>query len=154
MQREIIPDGYGEGCLVEMCEEPLDEREQTEEPLTTEEGATEISLQSLAGTFNPRTLRLKGTIKGRELTVLIDSGSTHNFIQNSVAYRLGIGLQSLQEFKVFIGSGEYLVCREVCRQVPMTTRSDRERGPIRAGHGRGQSGIRDTVAGETRGSDV
>lgn len=47
-----------------------------------------------------------------------DSG-THNFIQDSVAYKLGIGLQSLQEFRVFIGSGEYLVCREVCRQVPL-----------------------------------
>lgn len=29
-------------------------------------------------------------------------------------------MQSLQEFKVFIGSGEYLVCREVVRQVPLT----------------------------------
>lgn len=46
--------------------------------------------------------------------ILIDSGSTHNFVQEAVAYKLGIGIQSLPEFKVFIGSGEYLVYREVC----------------------------------------
>lgn len=51
--------------------------------------------------------------------MLIDSGSTHNFIQDFVAYKLGVGLQSLQEFKVFIGSGDYLVCREVMRQVSL-----------------------------------
>lgn len=76
------------------------------EEVAMEEGTTKISLQALVGTFNSRTLRLKGTVRGRDLTILIDSGSTHNFIQDSVAYKLGIGLQSLKEFKVFIGSGK------------------------------------------------
>lgn len=35
----------------------------------------------------------------------------------TLAYKVRINLQSLQEFRVFIGSGEYIVCREVCRQV-------------------------------------
>lgn len=104
-----------QGCLVEMCEEPPDKECPIEEV-----GATEISLQALSGTFNPRTLCLQGSVKGRNLTILIDSGLIHNFIQDSMAYKLGVGLQSLQEFRVFIGSGEYLVCQEVCRQVPRT----------------------------------
>lgn len=79
-----------------------------------EEGAIEISLQALSSTFNPRTLQLRGKVKGRDLTILIDSGSTHNFVQDNVAYKLEVGLQPLPEFKLFIGSGEYLVCREVC----------------------------------------
>lgn len=36
-----------------------------------------------------------------------------------VAYKLGVGLQTLPEFKVFIGNGKYLMCCEVCRQVPL-----------------------------------
>lgn len=36
-----------------------------------------------------------------------------------MAHKLKIGLQVLQEFRVFIGSGEYLVCREVCKQVSL-----------------------------------
>lgn len=106
-----------QGCCQE--EEQLD--------LTSEEERTkEISLQALAGTFNPRTLCLKGSVRGRELTILIDSGSTHNFIQDSVAYHLGIGMQSLEEFKAFISSGDYLVCREVCRHVLFDTRNSDE----------------------------
>lgn len=31
--------------------------------------------------------------------------------------QLGFVVESLPTFKVFIGSGEYLVCKEVCRQV-------------------------------------
>lgn len=43
------------GGLVEMCEEPSDQEENVE-LITLDEGETEISLQALSGTFNPRTL--------------------------------------------------------------------------------------------------
>lgn len=109
------------GCLEEMCEDPPNEDEQAD-LATMEEGMIKISLQALSGIFNPRTLWLWGTVKDRELTILIDSGSTHNFNQDVMTYILGVGLQSLPEFKVFIGSGEYLVCREFCRQVPLCIR--------------------------------
>lgn len=108
-----------QGCLIELCGEPPDEESSGDGPIG-EEGATEISLHALSRTFNPMTLLMQGAVKGHNLNVIIDSGSTHNFIQDSVAYRLGVGLQSLQEFKVFISSGEYLLCQEVCRQVPLT----------------------------------
>lgn len=62
-------------------------------------------------------IRRESAIKGQQLTVLIDSESTHNFVQKSVAHNLGIPLQELSEFRFFIGSGDYLICREVCRQV-------------------------------------
>lgn len=77
----------------------------------------EISLHALAGTFNPRTIRLTGAVQGQQLSVLIDSGSTHNFIQDIVAHRLGLELHPLPEFHVYIGSGEYLICRGLCEQV-------------------------------------
>lgn len=63
---------------------------------------------------------MEGSIRGQLLSVLIDNGSTHNFIQEPVAHKLGIPLQELPEFRVFIGSGDYLICREVCRQVAIT----------------------------------
>lgn len=45
---------------------------------------------------------------------------THNFVQEEVANRLGYEMQELPAFKVFIGSGEYLLCKEVCRQVSIS----------------------------------
>lgn len=52
--------------------------------------------------------------------MLIDSGSMHNFIQESVMSRLGYAIESLPRFKVFIGNGEYLICKDVCQQVEIS----------------------------------
>lgn len=49
--------------------------------------------------------------------MLIDSGSMHNFIQESVVEHLGYVMEPLPAFKVFIESGEHLVCKDVYRQV-------------------------------------
>lgn len=52
--------------------------------------------------------------------MLIDNGSTHNFIQESVVHKLGVALQELPKFRIFIDSGDYLVRREVCQRVAIT----------------------------------
>jgi len=49
---------------------------QQEEPL--------ISLHALSGMSSPQTLKIQGYIKHHKVMVLIDSGSTHNFIQKLV----------------------------------------------------------------------
>lgn len=85
------------------------EREVTEEPDT----GMEKSLHALSGAFNPRTIKLAGTIRGQQLTI------GGNFIQHSVAYKLGIAMRALPEFRVFIGSGDFLTCKEVCPHVPI-----------------------------------
>lgn len=63
---------------------------------------------------------MTGTIQGQQLTVLIDSGSTHNFVYEVFADKLGIPFSNLSEFWVFIGSGEFLVCCSVCKNVPIS----------------------------------
>lgn len=105
-------------CLVELIEQQdIGDTVEIEEDLVT---TKEISLHAFSGTVNPRTIHLKGWIQGRPLSMLIGSGSTHNFIQEKVATRLGYEMQELPAFNVFIGSGEYLVCKEVCRQVSIS----------------------------------
>ena len=44
-----------------------------------------ISLHSLSGISSPQTLKLQGYIKHRKVIILVDSGSTHNFIHRRVA---------------------------------------------------------------------
>lgn len=80
----------------------------------------EISLHAFSGTYNLRTIRVTGWLEGKPLTILVDNRSTYNFIQESVVQKLGIPVEPLDAFCVFIGSGEFLVCREVCRQVSLT----------------------------------
>jgi hypothetical protein len=44
-----------------------------------------ISLNSLIGFSTPQTLNLIGYIKHRKVIILVDSGSTHNFIHRRIA---------------------------------------------------------------------
>lgn len=84
-------------CLVEIVDqqEECELNEVAEDSLTT----TEISMQVFSGTFNPRTIRLTGWVQDRPLSILIDGGNTHNFMQESVVSRLGYILESSEHLR-------------------------------------------------------
>lgn len=49
----------------------------------------EISLHALSGILTPQTMQVVGTVRGQQLHVLIDSGSTHNLVNVKFAKKLG-----------------------------------------------------------------
>ena len=51
---------------------------------TIEEITPTISCNALAGITKPQTLKIEGYIKKKKVIVLIDSGSTHNFIHSKI----------------------------------------------------------------------
>lgn len=51
--------------------------------------------------------------------VLIDSGSTHNFIRLEVAEKLKLPVQATQPFHVYIGNGDSLLCQFHCPQTAL-----------------------------------
>lgn len=77
------------------------------------------SLHSLAGQNNPRSLRVWGRFKEKQLIVLIDSGATHNFVQPSVVERLKIPTQDIPPFHVYVGNGDTLTCTRLCPKVEL-----------------------------------
>ncbi|VFQ81342.1 unnamed protein product [Cuscuta campestris] len=74
------------------------------------------SLHSLAGSPSPCSLRLTGNIKNSPVHVLLDGGSTHNFIHPTVAERLSLVLYPVTPFRVYVGNGESLRCSYSCPQ--------------------------------------
>lgn len=44
-----------------------------------------LSVQAISGTESFKTLRLRGYLQGKEIFMLIDSGSSHTFISEDVA---------------------------------------------------------------------
>ena len=44
----------------------------------------EITLYALIGTPTPGTMRVRGKVNGNGLVILIDTGSTHNFVDASL----------------------------------------------------------------------
>lgn len=49
----------------------------------------EISIHALQGTQGYQTIRLMGYSHRKPLNILIDSGSTHNFMDNGLVARMG-----------------------------------------------------------------
>ncbi|KAF7154148.1 hypothetical protein RHSIM_Rhsim01G0093400 [Rhododendron simsii] len=64
-----------------------------------------ISIHALAESNSFRTMRVVGTIKGKEVVILIDSGTTHNFIDLRVAKISGIMVEQTPDLTVTIADG-------------------------------------------------
>jgi carbamoylphosphate synthase small subunit len=92
------------------CEE---EEEQEQEPsqdenieaISSEELTPMISCNALARISTPKTLKIEGYIKKKKVIVLIDSGSTHNFIRYKLAKALNCFVYTAPEFQVMITDG-------------------------------------------------
>lgn len=78
----MVQSNGGERELVE------DEEFSLEEVVQEAAEVAMLSLNSLAGISSLRTMKLRATLRGEAVVVMIDSGATHNFI--SALHRLRI----------------------------------------------------------------
>ncbi|KAJ0099989.1 hypothetical protein Patl1_20488 [Pistacia atlantica] len=85
-----------------------------EEASPDEHELAAISLHALFGQQSLSTIRLHGNLLGHHVEVLVNGGSTHNFLQERVAFHLGIPITASPNFTVMIGNGETLRCSGVC----------------------------------------
>lgn len=89
------------------------------------ENMPEISFHAMAGATHPRTLRLQGVLKNREVTVLIDGRSTHNFIDQSIVYSLGLPVVRDRTFQVMVGNRETISCSGRCLSLTLGIQNQR-----------------------------
>ncbi|VFQ61088.1 unnamed protein product [Cuscuta campestris] len=75
------------------------------------------SLNSMAGVSTPRSLRLSGMLADAVVEVLIDGGSTHNFIHPVVVEKLQLPVHDVPAFRVYVGNGASLLCNTQCRDL-------------------------------------
>lgn len=76
-----------------------------------------MSMHAFNGTSDYRTMKVKGSLKGKMVHVLIDSGSTHNFIDLTVAKRLGCRMEEVHPFAVSVGDGSKVHSSFMSREV-------------------------------------
>lgn len=67
---------------------------------------SEVSLNSVVGISNPKTMKLKGFWMGSKVVVLIDPGVTHNFVSLDIVAELEIPVIDTAGFRVSLGNGE------------------------------------------------
>lgn len=58
-----------------------------------------------------------GCVSNKKVLILINGGSTHNFIQEHLVATLGLRAQPTQPLRVMVGNGDEIDCLEVCGDV-------------------------------------
>jgi hypothetical protein len=71
----------------------------------------------LTSFFAPQTLKLIGYIKHRKVIILVDSGSTHNFIHRRIAQETNCYIRAINNFQIMIANGGSMKCRGRCENV-------------------------------------
>ncbi|XP_052181984.1 uncharacterized protein LOC127794776 [Diospyros lotus] len=69
----------------------------------------EVSLHALVGSSGPQTLRIIAWLRNKEVSLLIDNGSTHNFISTRIAQRLQIPITRIDSFHMRVSNGVDIV---------------------------------------------
>jgi hypothetical protein len=76
-----------------------------------------ISLNALTNFSAPQTLKLIGYIKHQKVIILVDSGSTHNFIHCCIAQETHCYIHAINNFQIMIANGGSMKCGGHCENV-------------------------------------
>lgn len=74
-------------------------------------------MHALAGCNSFRTMRIKGKLKGKIITILIDSGSTHNFLEPTIAKHSGFPIEATPDLSVAVADGTILCSTAICKNL-------------------------------------
>jgi hypothetical protein len=97
--------------------------ETVDTPVSTDGEHFHLSTAALRGPPSPKTLRVEGRINEMTVTILIDSGSSHNIMQPRVAEFLQLPIDVIHQFVVTVGNGQTIPCQGYCSEVPVVMAS-------------------------------
>lgn len=75
---------------------------------TTNGECCQLSVHALAGTESIQTIRLKATVGGQFMLLLVDSGSSHTFVIQSFAERANCTITSAPAVPIRVANGQFL----------------------------------------------
>ena len=64
---------------------------------------------------------MQGYIRGQPVSILIDGGSTHNFVHHRVVMTLGLTTTMTSPLRITVGNGDELQCQQTCSHVELKT---------------------------------
>ncbi|XP_062173762.1 uncharacterized protein LOC133879249 [Alnus glutinosa] len=79
----------------------------------------EISLHTISGTPTPHTMRVVGFIRGQMVVILIDSGSTHNFLDPSIIKKTQLSIMSHTRITIKVANGDTIQSEGQCSDVSL-----------------------------------
>lgn len=79
-----------------------------------------LSVATMTGISQPRTLKVHGYAKKTKMAILIDSGSSHNFIDTRIDKQLNIFIYPTSKFQVSILGNKTTSCDGKCHKVELS----------------------------------
>jgi hypothetical protein len=110
---ENVPE---ENVTVPLVEEPS-LPDAIHEPADPPEIDPLISLHALTGILMPKTLKRIGYIRHKKVIILVDSGSTHNFIHRHISQETNCYIHAINNFQIMIANGGSMKCGGRCENV-------------------------------------
>lgn len=95
------------------------EVEEEEENTSIIEPPMSVSLNSLVGIDNPKTMKMIRRIRGMQVIVMIDPEATHNFISPAIVEQLNLPVTMTEEFGVTLGTGETRMGKGSCQRITL-----------------------------------
>jgi hypothetical protein len=96
---------------VQDCEQDKSVEEQPHEEVKSGAIATLSSVPRF------HTFRIRGVVQGQRVTVLIDGGETHNFIDSALVAKRGIPTMDFEGFDVAVVGGRIMPCTQKIPQL-------------------------------------
>ncbi|XP_042979958.1 uncharacterized protein LOC122310144 [Carya illinoinensis] len=90
----------------------------------------EISLAAIAGTPTVSTMRLLGSLCGEQVVILIDSGSSHNFLDSALTTKLQLPMDYSVNLKVRVANGQCLNSEGICRTAQLKVQGNLLKPPL------------------------
>ncbi|KAF3682691.1 hypothetical protein FXO38_01163 [Capsicum annuum] len=124
------------GDTGEVITEPADGLDEIEIKVnrddSTQEVAKAVCLNALSGcTQGVNTIMVKGSLKNKFLIVMVDSGSTHSFIDAQTVKEIGFKPTFSPPIRVIVADGNYMYCISNCLDITWTMQEPRTLPPIR-----------------------
>ncbi|KAK4390037.1 hypothetical protein Sango_2067000 [Sesamum angolense] len=74
-----------------------------------------VSMHAMTGLHDYRTMRVTGNVRDKPVHILIDTGSTHNFLDLETAKRLGCKLDSTEPFPMTVANVNKMYSSFACK---------------------------------------
>ncbi|GJZ27288.1 retrotransposon-related protein [Tanacetum coccineum] len=91
-----------------------------QENVCEEETMPQVSLNAMTGVPSYQTMRVKGHVKKQVLHILVDCGSTHNFLDLHAAKRMGCNLSRMRPLQVSVANWQVMSSVFECKNFKWT----------------------------------
>jgi predicted aspartyl protease len=103
--------------LLELLQVQSSSEDEKDGDTSEEETLMKISYSASTGTAARKTIRLQGYINGKQVLILVDSGSSGSFVSEQAVADLGLRGQPSDSVQVVVADGAHVACSATVPEV-------------------------------------